>query len=148
MWKVIAIVGVILMALIAGCVVILGTAVHTAVDNTNQQRGRNLIDGIDSNSTNSEHPPQKDITQVTCDVDDSGDMRAVIHITNHSSERSNYSIDVVFESKDGTEQLDSSFAGVSHLEAGQSATTQSVTFTAPPSTGFSCRVTQIDRYAS
>jgi hypothetical protein len=74
-------------------------------------------------------------------------MVARISVTNDSSERSNYMMEVAFETPDGTEQLTSSPVFVNGLEPGQSTTAEANSLTEPPEGegSFSCRIVELDR---
>ncbi len=58
-------------------------------------------------------------------VDAIGFRAVTLTVTNNSSERSNYLIDLTIESPDGTTQYDTSAAFVNYLEPGQTRVTQS-----------------------
>jgi len=88
-----------------------------------------------------------DVVIATCAADDLGDLKATLTVTNNSSKRSDYLISVAFESTDGKTQLDTTSALVSSLEPGQNTSTDAVSFKKAPA-GFTCRVTDINRFAS
>lgn len=67
-----------------------------------------------------------DVTDAVLGPVDAIGFRAVtLTVTNNSSERSNYLIDLSIESPDGTTQYDTSAAFVNNLEPGQTRVTQS-----------------------
>jgi len=105
--------------------------------------------GIETNSGNSENPPQADVTGVDCVVQEGVNwMKADVRITNNSSGRSDYFIEVAFEGADGS-LLTSSNAIVQGLEPGQNTTAEAITADEPPADGaFECRVTEVDRTAA
>jgi hypothetical protein len=72
-------------------------------------------------------------------------MVATMDVTNQSSERSNYFIEVSFEAPDGS-QLATGNAVVNALEPDQSTTTEALSATEGPTGGeFTCRVTDVER---
>jgi hypothetical protein len=86
-----------------------------------------------------------DIQGVDCGTSSAGFMAAELEVTNDSSERSNYFIDVSFESSNG-DQIDTAFVNVSSLDPGQSTTIEATTLTEP--TGdFTCRVVEVERFS-
>lgn len=110
-------------------IVAVGNAAEDVVDDIEDRQERVLDDVIVSG----------------CDIDPvTGFLQAAVDVTNHSSERSNYGIDVTFEAPDGR-QIDTGFASVTALEPGQSTTEQVVTFTAPEGE-FTCRVADVTRF--
>jgi hypothetical protein len=86
-----------------------------------------------------------DVELESCGIDAAGNLQAELRVTNQSSERSNYFIDVTFESATG-DQLDTSFVTVSALEPGQSTTQKAFTFTPRPAgDDVTCRVADVER---
>jgi hypothetical protein len=72
-----------------------------------------------------------------------------IPVTNHSSGRSDYWIDLVIESADGKRQFETTSATVNGLEAGQSTTVEAFPFNAEniPANAV-VRITKVQRTAS
>jgi hypothetical protein len=63
-----------------------------------------------------------DVTSIQVGAPDALGLRSVtLVVTNHSSERSDYAIELSIESPDGKTQYDTSFATVLNLEAGQTS---------------------------
>jgi hypothetical protein len=63
-----------------------------------------------------------DVTSIQVGAPDALGLRSVtLAVTNHSSERSDYAIELSIESPDGKTQYDTSFATVRNLEAGQTS---------------------------
>lgn len=123
-WKIGAIVAVVLVVLMVGCAALVGEAADEASEDI-EQRDAEIME---------------DAELVSCEADG-----ARVRITNNSSERSNYSVDVVFESKDGSEQFESSSAYVSGLAPGQSTTQEALVF--PELTkAFRCEITDVFRF--
>src|SRR5690606_23325287 len=112
-------------------------------DGTKQQSGS---DG-DGDDTEGEADEVDDAEVSECTVDELGWMEATIAVTNDSSERSNYYIEVAFETPDGSEQLTATPVFVNGLEPGQSTTAEAISATdAPGGEGsFSCRIIELDR---
>jgi hypothetical protein len=93
------------------------------------------------------HPAMKDVTVASCAADAAGDYAGSLSVKNNSSGRSNYVINVAFESNDGKTQLDTTIAFVNNLESGQS-TTADATSLKTASGPYTCRVTDVSRLAS
>ena len=91
--------------------------------------------------------PSDDVKIATCATDSLGQLSASLKITNQSSKASSYFVTVVFESTDGSTQLDSTIASATNLEPNQNTTVDAVSFTDAPG-GFKCRVTDVTRFAS
>jgi hypothetical protein len=87
-----------------------------------------------------------DVSGTHCRTDAGAFLAAEVEVTNDSSERSNYSIEVVFESAEG-DQVDTALAFVSALEPGQSTVVDVQSLTEPPAPGVTCRVTDVERYS-
>jgi hypothetical protein len=86
-----------------------------------------------------------DVATPRCRVDAGGLMAAEARVTNHSSKRSNYLIQMAFEAPGG-DQLATGGAVVSSLEPGQAATATAHSFRSPPAGGkFTCRVARVER---
>lgn len=71
-----------------------------------------------------------------------------ITVTNNSEKRSNYAIDVVAESADGSVQYETGFAYVENLEPGQSALETVVFFKPIADPGANYRVVTVSRTAA
>jgi hypothetical protein len=85
-----------------------------------------------------------DVSIAQCTTDAAG-MVAHVKVTNNSSKRSMYQVDVAMEAPNG-DQLASAVAFVTTLESGQSTTTDAHSLTEPPPDGqFKCRVVKVDR---
>ncbi len=104
---------------------------------------------VDSASGNSDHPPQNDVQVTGCATDEIGFMEADVVVKNNSSKRSNYMIEVTFESEDGSQQLGTGGAFVNDLEPNQTKNeTVSALEDAPEGATFKCRVTNVERLAA
>jgi hypothetical protein len=86
-----------------------------------------------------------DVQLTDCLPTDAGHMASTVTITNHSSKRSNYVVDIVFESPGGSRQLATRSVFVNDLEPGQATRQQASTLTAPPER-FDCRVSEVQRF--
>jgi hypothetical protein len=111
-----------------------------AVSNTN---------GIATNSNNSTHPPQADVTITGCSYDSTTTFAtANVKIVNHSSKRSDYLISVDFQNSSGAQLANNFVAGGDKVDAGQTALTQAVdTLSAVPDK-LVCKIKSVDRTAS
>jgi hypothetical protein len=138
-----AVVGVIAVLGIVATVVVIA-AVGNEVDERVDE------DGITTFSGNDENPPADDVSINECGpAPDTGFMRATVDVLNHSSESSNYIITVAFESEEGDRQLTTSTALVNGLGPDQTATTEANSFQEPPGgVEFSCRISQVERFAA
>jgi hypothetical protein len=87
-----------------------------------------------------------DVRLTDCLPTGSGHMASTIRIMNHSSKRSNYVVDVVFESADGARQLAARSLFVNDLEPGQATQQEAGTLTRAPAS-FDCRVSQVQRFS-
>ncbi len=104
-------------------------------------------DGPDTFSNNETNRPQDDVTGVTCSVDEIGWAQAAVDVTNNSSGRSSYFIDVSFESEDGSRQFATGSAIINNLEPGQSKSEIANSVTEIPE-AWTCRVVEVNRMAS
>jgi hypothetical protein len=129
-----------IVVLVLGTVVGIGSCVALAIaaDDVAEDVGRNL----DENRADE----RDDVGQPRCETDEVGDMVAVMEVTNDSSKRSNYTIEVAFESPAG-DQVDTGSATVSALEPGQSTEASASSFTGAPAGGFTCRVADVERFS-
>lgn len=81
----------------------------------------------------------------TCDVDDQGRMVAEVEVTNRSPDRSDYFIQVAFQSRDGGRQLKTGIGTIEALAPGETATDRADSFTAPPEP-FRCEILEVTRH--
>ena len=87
-----------------------------------------------------------DVELTDCVPTGAGFMASTVRITNHSSKRSNYVVDVVFESANGSRQLAARTIFVNDLEPGQATQQEAGTLTPSPER-FDCRVSQVQRFS-
>jgi hypothetical protein len=139
-----AVVGVVVVLGIVATVVIIAAVADEVDDRVETE------DGITTFSDNDENPPADDVSIGECDpAPGTGYMRATVDVLNHSSEPSNYLVTVAFESEDGGEQFTTSTTGVNALGPDQTTTAEANSFTEPPGgREFSCRITQVERFAA
>jgi hypothetical protein len=91
----------------------------------------------------------EDVTITACTADTTtGYLDAKVKVTNHSSKTSNYAITIAFESKDGSEQLDTGIVAVNNLAPGQSSDQDAVSLKSAPAGGYNCKLADLTRYAS
>ncbi len=106
--------------------------------------------GIETDSANLDHPPQRDLQgEVTCDLD-ARPLVATGRVTNHSSETSRYLITVSFTARDGT-RLELAHAEVDQVAPGETARWEAVALGAADADAAvvsGCRVTHMNRYSS
>lgn len=113
-------------------VIVAATLVDDAVDNL----AEDLVEGSADE--------QDDIDEVECGEDDFGNLFATVTVTNDSSERSNYIIEVNFV--DGNVQLESAVAFINAVEPGQQAEGEASTATDAPG-DFDCRAVGVQRFS-
>ena len=143
------------LALVA-LVVVVGALGSGSDDNTTTAAGGNgtvnTVDraaGVDTNSNNTDNPPQNDVAITGCTTAEFTGPEAAIEITNHSSKRSNYMVEISFESQDGANQYGTGTAFVNNLEPGQSKAETATAFEdIADGTAFTCRVVNVDRFAA
>lgn len=63
----------------------------------------------------------EDVQIIKCKRDQFGDLDAKVKITNNSSKASDYIVTVAFETKDGSQQIDTGTAIIDSLQPGQSS---------------------------
>lgn len=87
-----------------------------------------------------------DVELTDCVPTVAGHMASTVRISNHSSKRSNYVVDIVFESPGGSRQLAARSVFVNDLEPGQTTQQAAGTLTPAPRS-FDCRVSQVQRFS-
>lgn len=111
--------------------------------------GDDASSGVATKSGNTDNPPQADVEVTDCMTEEFIGPKAVFNVTNNSSGRSNYIIEVSFESEDGSTQYGTGTAFLNNLEPGQSKTEEAVAFEEiPDGASFNCRLVEVDRFAS
>jgi len=90
-----------------------------------------------------------DVEITDCGTGDFRTLEATVRVTNNSSERSNYLVDVAFNNDANGNQIDSGFATVNGLRPGQSTDVEAIAVDdAPRGVEFSCEVISVERYAT
>ena len=121
-----------------------GSQDSTQTDSSNPSAAASGIDnGIGTKDASA------DVTSAILGPVDANGFRAVmLTVTNNSSERSNYLIDLSIESPDGLTQYDTSFASVNNLEPGQTTTIESLPITTDVPVDAIVKIKTISRLAS
>lgn len=104
---------------------------------------------VGTSSGNTEFPPPADVTLTSCEVDTSfaATVTAKLQILNNSPKRSNYMITVAFESPDGT-QLDTGTGFANDVDPSQQALSEAMAFFDADPGAISCRIKEVERFAS
>lgn len=126
--------GAVALALGLGSCIVLAVAVDDAAED------------IEADLEAEDEREAEDVGDPECRVDDLGFMEAELTVTNNSSERSSYFIDVTFEAPDGS-QIETGAMVVNDLEPNQSKTDVAATFTEPGGE-FTCRVVDVERISA
>lgn len=124
---------VIVVVLGVGCTALLSEGAKEVSKNIDQSLEEQKQDALD------------DVELVDCTTDDLGFMAATLKVTNDSSERSNYIIDVTFTSPDGAEQYGSGGALVSALAPDQTKQEKASSLEEAPPGEFECKITDVLR---
>jgi hypothetical protein len=111
--------------------VVLARAIDTAVSNHNRRQAHIQNDG----------------TIAACDIDELGDLRATVTVTNSSSRRSDYTVDVEFRSGGSTRLWDGTTI-ISNVDPGREARGVAVTATRTPPESVSCTIRNVSRSES
>jgi hypothetical protein len=126
---------------------------ETTAGDTKSSDGATAAPSADSAGDTKLTGAAADVTISSCALSENDFIgpEAGITVKNNSSKASNYIINIAFESADGTTQLDTGFTAVNNLAPGQSAqeTASSLKSETRETAGdFTCRVTDVTRYAS
>ena len=121
-----------------------GSKDDTTTDSTNPNAAASGIDnGLGTKDASA------DVSRAVLGPVDAIGFRAVtLTVTNNSSERSNYLIDLSIESPDGLTQYDTSFASVINLEPGQTTTVEALSITKDVPVDAIVKIKTISRLAS
>lgn len=148
-----AVVGGLGVVLVVGLLVVLVVAkgwLGDKVDDLAEKR-QEIVDltGIESDSTDVVHPPQRDIKIGTCESDGASGVTSSGTLTNWSSEESDYRIALSFREggtgEDGAE-FGSTVVTVERVEA-DSTSSWSASVPTRPDGLFTCRIVRIDRWS-
>ena len=128
--KALLVIGIVLAVGLVGCgalVALIATAADEADEAIEEEQAREA----------------EDVEISECTTDGAG-MLAKLTVTNNSSKRSTYSVDVTFESPDGATQYATGFTFVDAVEPGQTATSDAHSLTEAPGE-FECRIVSVER---
>ena len=130
-------------------VVIIIAAIASSSGKTTKPAAAKSTGGVQSASDNAKHPPQADVSISGCSYDASTQFAtATLSILNHSSQRSNYLIEVSFENSKGVQLGSNAAGGGDNVDAGQKSLVQAVdSLTAPPD-ALKCVLKSVNRFAS
>lgn len=105
---------------------------------------------VQSSSSSSSKPLQhaSDVVVTSCVPDSVGYAAAKVVVTNTSSKASNYAVTVTFETAGGATQVGTGLATVDGLLPGQKSVPQDVSSLQTAPAGYTCRVTDVTRYAA
>ena len=131
--------------IVGGLLLVLGLGSCIALALAADEVAENIDDAVDDIEEDDAREA-RDVGEPDCRVGESGFMEAELTVTNNSSERSNYIIDVTFESPDGT-QLETAVLFVNDLEPDQSTTDTASSLT-EASGEFTCRVVDLERFSA
>lgn len=131
---------------LAGC----STASKGATSTGGKVTSSTTVSNSPSASSTSSIPHAEDIKITACANGGLGGPTATVVVTNHSSKASNYIVTIAFDSADGKTQLGTGDVAVNDLQPGQSSSPQTADSlsTTPGPAGFTCRLTDLTRYAS
>jgi hypothetical protein len=122
-----------------------GASEDDTSDDRASESSSNENDGVTSKlSSNSDNKPADDVEVTACELQ-FGVAKASLEITNHSSKRSNYLIELTFE-RDGVKVGDG-VAAVNNVEPDQKAESEGIG-TASGDGAIECRLVNVERYAS
>jgi hypothetical protein len=104
--------------------------------------------GIETGSTDLEHPPQRDIRLGACEYDLEGGVRASGTLTNWTEDLSDYRISLSFRAGEGSgAEFGSTVVTVEGVEP-HATTSWAASVPARPEGSYTCRVVRIDRWAT
>ncbi|MFP5578483.1 MAG: hypothetical protein ACLGIZ_09635 [Acidimicrobiia bacterium] len=85
-----------------------------------------------------------DVKVESCAIGEFGTIDMKLAVTNNSSKRSSYFIDVSIDGADGS-QIESGLAVVDNLDPGQSTVTDAAIMAEDPGQEFECKIVEVDR---
>lgn len=94
---------------------------------------------VDAESTEAD-----DVKVESCAIGEFGTIDMKLAVTNNSSKRSSYFIDVSIDGADGS-QIESGLAVVDNLDPGQSTVTDAAIMAEDPGQEFECKIVEVDR---
>lgn len=126
-----------------------GDDTETTAASGDGSTGENGGDGGQGAASAGEADEVDDVTISACGKDDVlGFAEATIEVLNDSSEPSNYIIEIVFESADGTRQIGTGTAFINGLSPNQSKTEEVNSLEEAGDEEITCRVSSVDRMAA
>lgn len=133
-------------------IAIIAAAASGGGSSNNSPQSGTSANGSAANQSNNETNGKvlqhvSDVKIVKCSRDQFGYLNARVKITNHSSKASDYVVTVAFESKNGSQQIDTGSALVDSLQPGQS-TTQDASATRSYGKPFRCVLSDAQRTES
>jgi hypothetical protein len=135
------------LAVVGGLVVLLVIVSVIAVGTADDDNGDQADTGVRTESRNTENPPQDDVVIDSCEASQGLNFAtAKGTITNHSSETSNYVIEVNITDEAGT-VLGNTGSVVNNVPAGGTALFEAPS-TVEMAPGVSCELTDVNRFAS
>ena len=148
------VVGVLALVAVAALVVVLVVAkgwLGNKVDDLAKER-QEIVDetGIETGSTDIDHPPQRDIRLGACEFDIEGGVQASGTLTNWTESTSDYRISLSFRDGGGGAQgteFGSTVVTVEGVEA-HATTNWAASVPVRPEGSYTCRVVRIDRWDS
>jgi hypothetical protein len=145
---VLAVVG--LAALVVVLVVAKGWLGHKVDDLAKARQDAVTETGIETGSTDADHPPQRDIRLGTCEFDTEGGVQASGTLTNWTAAASDYRISLSFrDGGSGTQgaEFGSTVVLVEGVDS-HATTNWSASVPVRPEGSYTCRVVRIDRWDS
>lgn len=109
--------------------------------------GSTADNGVDSVQASGANKAENDVAIDTCAADDFGLVTADVTITNKSSKRSNYLIEMTIVDAGGT-KIGDLIASSNNVDPGQVAKEQAVGSGPEDEAGFTCKLVSVTRYAS
>lgn len=104
--------------------------------------------GVNSNfSSNGEHKPADDVEVVSCAKTVIDTVDVALRVTNHTSKRSNYTMEISLEDTAGTKVGDG-YASTNNVEPGQVANVSGVATLSGSPASFKCVLKDVERFAS
>lgn len=128
--------------------IIFGSAIGAASGGGSDGTSTKQNGGVSTLSNNGKNPPQADVALDKCGTTQFGAFpEATLRVTNHSSERSDYMININFLDASGT-KIGDGFAMTDNIDPGQSAVTSAAGLGADPKATKTCQIVEVDRFAS
>jgi len=147
----VGVVGLVLVGVLVVVVMVAKGWLGNKVDDLAQER-QEIVDetGIETGSTDVDHPPQRDISIGACEFDADGGVQASGTLTNWTSDTSDYRISLSFRDVSGSTQGTEFGATVVTVEGLDDHTTTNWSASVPvrPDGSYTCRIVRVDRWAS